>query len=147
MLEISSEHIWLNQQFGSWKEAIQQISEQLLEKGVIQKEYIDAMVARQEAASVYIGNFVALPHGKAKDEQIVEEGIFLFQVPDGVDFGIDEEKKVATILFAVIMRENQQLTSLQELAFFCSDVDQVMALSDAQTVEEIQQILKQAEEF
>lgn len=90
---------------------------------------------------------MALPHGKAKDEQIVEEGIFLFQVPDGVDFGIDEEKKVATILFAVIMRENQQLTSLQELAFFCSDVDQVMALSDAQTVEEIQQILKQAEEF
>ncbi|SFL73365.1 Phosphoenolpyruvate-dependent sugar phosphotransferase system, EIIA 2 [Enterococcus mundtii] len=71
----------------------------------------------------------------------------MFQVPDGVDFGIDEEKKVATILFAVIMRENQQLTSLQELAFFCSDVDQVMALSDAQTVEEIQQILKQAEEF
>ena len=51
------------------------------------------MVARQEATSVYIGNFVALPHGKAKDEQIVEEGIFLFQVPDGVDFGIDEEKK------------------------------------------------------
>lgn len=73
--------------------------------------------------------------------------VFLFQVPDGVDFGIDEEKKIATILFAVIMRENQQLTSLQELAFFCSDVDQVMALSDAQTVEEIQQILKQAEEF
>ncbi|SFL73344.1 Phosphoenolpyruvate-dependent sugar phosphotransferase system, EIIA 2 [Enterococcus mundtii] len=46
MLEISSEHIWLNQQFGSWQEAIQQIGEQLLEKGVIQKEYIDAMVAR-----------------------------------------------------------------------------------------------------
>ena len=36
---------------------------------------------------VYIRNFVALPHGTTKDEEVVEEGgLFSPEVPDGVDF-------------------------------------------------------------
>ena len=58
----------------------------------------------------------------------------------GVDFGTKEQPKIATILFVVVLKE-QQLAVLQEIAFFCSDMQNVRALSDAESVEEIQQIL------
>ncbi|MGM9903242.1 hypothetical protein A5844_001960 [Enterococcus sp. 10A9_DIV0425] len=148
MIEISNESIWLNQSFDSWEQALNKIGEILREAGYITKEYIASMIDRQKLASVYIGNFVALPHALAKDEHIIKENIFLFQVPDGVDFGAEEEEReVATILFVVVLKEKHQLENLQELAFLCSDVDQVMALSDAQTVDEIQIILKKAADF
>ena len=38
----------------------------------IKPAYIQSMIERQEKASVYIGNFVAL-HGTDKDEEVVEE--------------------------------------------------------------------------
>ncbi len=72
----------------------------------IKPAYIQSMIERQEKASVYIGNFVALPHGTDKDEEVVEEGIYLVQVPDGVDFGTKEEPKIATLLFVVALKKN-----------------------------------------
>lgn len=96
---------------------------------------------RHQKTGVYIGNFVALPHAEEEAQQwIKEEGLFLIQVPDGVDFGTKEQPKIATILFVVVLKE-QQLAVLQEIAFFCSDMQNVRALSDAESVEEIQQIL------
>ncbi len=45
-----------------------------------------------QKTGVYIGNFVALPHGEEEAQQwIKEEGLFLIQVPDGVDFGTKEQ--------------------------------------------------------
>ena len=99
------------------------------------------MIERQEKASVYIGNFVALPHGTDKDEEVVEEGIYLVQVPDGVDFGTKEEPKIATLLFVVALKRTS-VSGAPRFSLFCSDIDQVMALSDAETIEEVQMIFE-----
>ena len=114
----------------------------MTQQGGIKAAYIQSMIERQEKSSVYIGNFVALPHGTDKDEEVIEEGIYLVQVPDGVDFGTKEEPKIATLLFVVALKREHQLAVLQDLAFFCSDIDQVMALSDAETIEEVQMIFE-----
>ncbi|NGV92665.1 PTS sugar transporter subunit IIA, partial [Staphylococcus aureus] len=108
-----------------WKEALTEIGQWMTQQGGIKPAYIQSMIERQEKASVYIGNFVALPHGTDKDEEVVEEGIYLVQVPDGVDFGTKEEPKIATLLFVVALKKEHQLAVLQDLAFFCSDIDQV----------------------
>lgn len=46
-----------------------------------------------------------------------------------------------TLICSGFKREHQ-LAVLQDLAFFCSDIDQVMALSDAETIEEVQMIFE-----
>ena len=69
-----------------------------------------------------------------------EEAICLIQVPDGVDFGTGTEPQVATVLFVVALKE-KQLEVLQDIAFFCSDIDNVMALSDAKDLQAVQNIL------
>lgn len=98
--------------------------------GLIKEEYIESMLVRQDKLSVYIGNFVALPHGEVQDEFILEEGIFVTQVPDGIDFSNTEQKQIATIIISVALRKESQLRILQELAFFCSDIENVRKLSD-----------------
>ncbi|HDG6620553.1 PTS sugar transporter subunit IIA [Enterococcus faecium] len=142
MIQLPAEKILLDQSYQNWKEALTEIGQWMTQQGGIKPAYIQSMIERQEKASVYIGNFVALPHGTDKDEEVVEEGIYLVQVPDGVDFGTKEEPKIATLLFVVALKKGHQLAVLQDLAFFCSDIDQVMALSDAETIEEVQMIFE-----
>lgn len=37
------------------------------------------MYQRQQKVSVYISNFVALPHAEGQDEQVLKEGFALFK--------------------------------------------------------------------
>lgn len=142
MIQLPAEKILLDQSYQNWKEALTEIGQWMTQQGGIKAAYIQSMIERQEKSSVYIGNFVALPHGTDKDEEVIEEGIYLVQVPDGVDFGTKEEPKIATLLFVVALKREHQLAVLQDLAFFCPDIDQVMALSDAETIEEVQMIFE-----
>lgn len=142
MIDVKPEGILLNQHFQTAKEAIIAAGELLVAQGLVEEPYIQAMLARQEKVSVYVGNFVALPHGDIAGRQwIKKEGICVLQVPDGVNFGTEKEPKLVTILFAVALKE-KQLALLQELAFFCSEIDNVMALSDSKTAAEIVEILR-----
>jgi len=142
MIVLEKENILLNQSYENAQAAIEAAGKLLLKNGYVDKGYIQSMQERQKNLSVYIGNFTALPHGK-DDEFIKKDGIVLLQVPDGVDFGHENKRQLATIIFAVALKGEAQLTNLQELAFFCSDIEKVMALADAQSVEEVQEILQE----
>ena len=140
-MDIPAEYILLDQRFQNAEEALHEIGVFLVEQKMVHPQYINSLIQRHKKYGVYIGNFVALPHGeKDADKWIIEEGICLVQVPDGVDFGDTTESKVATVLFVVVLKE-RQLSYLQEIAFFCSDIQNVKLLSDAATIEEVQKIL------
>ncbi|OQO81133.1 PTS mannitol transporter subunit IIA [Enterococcus gallinarum] len=141
MVDIPATHILLDQRFQSAEEALHEIGTFLVDQKMVQPQYINSLIQRHKKYGVYIGNFVALPHGEEEaDKWINEEGICLVQVPDGVDFGDAKESKVTTILFVVVLKE-KQLSCLQEIAFFCSDIQNIKLLSDAATIEEVQKIL------
>ncbi|OTN77990.1 hypothetical protein A5886_003091 [Enterococcus sp. 8G7_MSG3316] len=138
---IPIERIMVNQQFANAEMALKKIGTYLVQQQIVAEPYVDSLLRRQQQYGVYIGNFVALPHAEEQAQQwIIDEGVFLFQVPDGVDFGTTAEAKIATILFVVVLKE-KQLSFLQEIAFFCSDIQNVRLLSDAVTPQQIQQIL------
>lgn len=144
MFNLAEANILLNQSFPDAQTAILEIGKQLVAKGKIEAAYVDSMCARQEQLSVHIGNYIAIPHGKENSQQwIKEEGITMVQVPDGVNFGTNEEPKIATILFFVYVTD-EKLAALQEIAFLGVDIEQVMALSDAQTIEEVRILLNES---
>ncbi|MFZ2434836.1 MAG: PTS sugar transporter subunit IIA, partial [Trichococcus flocculiformis] len=58
-------------------------------------------------------------------------------VPDGVDFGDEQEEKVATVLFGIAGVGDDHLELIQKIALYCSDVDNVVTLADALTKDEI----------
>ena len=63
MQSLPFDMIELNRSFKTKEEAIRYCGQKLVEAGCVDEEYIDAMVERDNMLSVYMGNFIAIPHG------------------------------------------------------------------------------------
>lgn len=120
-------------------EAIEIVGNILLREGKVQDSYIDAMKAREDMLTTYIGNGVAIPHGvgEAKDT-IIESGIAVAQFPKGVDFG---EGNMAYIVVGIAGKDNDHLNILANIATVCEDKVQVEKLVKAKTPKEIYDML------
>lgn len=139
-MELQKELIKLNQYFQSKEEAIEFCGNLLVDGGFVEVDYIPAMIERDKDISVYMGNFIAIPHGTEAAKKLVKKtGITIVQVPRGVNFGDENDPKIATVLFGIAGVGNEHLDLIQKISIFCADVDNVVKLADAQSVEEILQ--------
>ena len=66
-----------------------------------------------------------------------KSGICIVQVPEGVNFGTDEDEKIVTVLFGIAGIGEDHLQLVQQIALFCSDIDNVVELADALSKEEV----------
>lgn len=145
-MELKKEMILLNQQFNTKEEAIKASGKLLVDNECVDSEYIDSMLERNEMVSVYMGNFIAIPHGTDESKKYVKKsGISILQVPKGVQFGKDDTEDVAMIIFGIAGVENEHLDILQKIAIFCSDIENVIKLADAKSSEEIISYLEEVE--
>lgn len=145
-MEFEKSLIKLNQQFTNKEEAIRYCGQLLADGGYVNPNYIDAMVRRDQELSVYMGNFIAIPHGTddAKKE-VLKTGVTVVQVPKGVNFGTEEDPQIATVLFGIAGLGNEHLELIQKISIFCADVDNVVKLADAQSQDEIIRLLNSVE--
>lgn len=141
-MQLEKELIRLNQSFDSKEEAIRYCGNLLKDGGYVNSSYVDAMIARNEELSVYMGNFIAIPHGTddAKKE-VLKSGITVVQVPKGVNFGTAENPQIATVLFGIAGIGDEHLDMIQKISIFCADVDNVVKLADAQTEDDVIRLL------
>ncbi len=138
MQSLPFDMIELNRSFKTKEEAIRYCGQKLVEAGCVDEEYIDAMVERDNMLSVYMGNFIAIPHGTDEAKKYVKKsGICVVQVPDGVNFGTEEEEKITTVLFGIAGVGDEHLQLVQQIALYCSDMDNVVQLADALSKEEV----------
>ncbi|WP_214829766.1 PTS sugar transporter subunit IIA [Exiguobacterium algae] len=131
---IQTEMIRLNQSFATTAEAITAAGEVLQDAGCVTPEYVEAMHERQALANVYIGNYVAIPHGtEAAKSAVQKTGISFLQVPDGVDFG----GQTAKLVIGIAGVNDEHLDLLSQIAILCSDEANVERLVQAKSKEEI----------
>lgn len=129
---LEKEMIFLNQSFENKEAAIRFCGEQLVASGCVDEAYIDAMFEREALLSVYMGNFIAIPHGTDEAKKHVKKtGIVIVQVPGGVNFGTAEDEKIVTVLFGIAGVGDEHLQLVQQIALYCSDIDNVADLADA----------------
>ena len=87
----------------------------LVEAGHVNEAYVDAMVQRDADLSVYMGNFIAIPHGTdAAKKEVNSSGVAIVQVPRGVNFGTQEDPKVVTVLFGIAGLGDEHLEIIQK---------------------------------
>ncbi|MBF0805703.1 MULTISPECIES: PTS sugar transporter subunit IIA [unclassified Streptococcus] len=142
-MELQNQLIHLNQSFANKDDAIRYCGRQLVNAGHVQEAYIEAMIQRNEDLSVYMGNFIAIPHGTdTAKKEVLSSGITIVQVPGGVNFGTEEDPQIATILFGIAGLGDDHLEMIQKISIFCADVDNVVKLADAQSAEEIRKLLE-----
>lgn len=95
MQSLPFDMIELNRSFKTKEEAIRYCGQKLVEAGCVDEEYIDAMVERDNMLSVYMGNFIAIPHGTDEAKKYVKKsGICVVQVPDGVNLVRKKKKRL-----------------------------------------------------
>lgn len=142
-MELQENMIKLNQDFTNRDLAIRAAGQLLVAGGCVDPGYIDSMIARNNDVSTYMGNFVAIPHGTDEGKKHIKEtGISIVQVPMGVDFSDDDNEQLVTVVFGISGRNNEHLELLSQIALFCSDVSNVAKLADAQSAQEIIDLLK-----
>lgn len=145
-MKLEKHLIKLNEQFSDKEEAIRFCGKVLYEGGFVKEDYIEAMITRNEELSVYMGNFIAIPHGTdAAKKDVLKSGITVVQVPKGVDFGSEDNPQVATVLFGIAGIGDEHLEIIQKISIFCADVDNVIKLADAQSEEEVIHLLDSVE--
>jgi PTS system mannitol-specific IIC component len=132
------EGILLNQEIATKDQAIRMAGELLVKNGYVKEEYIEEMLKREEISTTYIGNDIAIPHGteNAKNE-VLESGISVIQVPNGVDFNGEK----ARVIFGIAGKDNTHLEILSNIAILCSDMENVEKIVAAKSKDEILALL------
>ena len=138
-MELKTKNILLDQSFSTKEDAIKAVGKLLVEDGSVEECYIDSMLAREQVVTTHMGNFVAIPHGTDEGKEFVKAtSITIAQVPQGVNFAPGEsEEKMAMMIFGIAGVGNEHLDVLSKIAVFCSDVENVVRLANANTAEEI----------
>jgi phosphocarrier protein FPr len=101
------------------KDAIRKAGELLVKTGCVQPGYINGMLAREETMSTYIGNGVSIPHGEFDNrEDILQTGISVLQVPEGVEW---EDGEKAYLIIGIAAQSDEHIGVLAKLADVIDD--------------------------
>lgn len=102
-------------------DAIRQAGELLVSSGCVRPQYVEGMLAREETMSTYLGNGVSIPHGQFDNrEDILQTGISVLQVPDGVEWEDDEK---AYLVIGIAASSDEHIGVLASLAEVIDDED------------------------
>ena len=128
----------MNERFDSKYDAIRMAGELLVKGGYVSEHYVEEMIKREDLSTTYIGNDIAIPHGtESAKNDVLESGISVIQVPEGVDFNGEK----ARVVFGIAGKDNTHLEILSNIAIFCSDMDNVEKIVAAKNEEEIMTLL------
>lgn len=146
-MDLEKDMIRLNQHVATKEEAIRLAGKLLVDSGDVEPEYVESMIARNDDVSTYMGNFIAIPHGTEDGKKFIKKtGISVVQIPMGVDFSEDSQNEnVVTVVFGIAGLNGEHLNLLSQIALFCSDVNNVVKLADAQSEQEIINLLKEVD--
>ncbi|HHW7567618.1 TPA: PTS mannitol transporter subunit IICBA [Mannheimia haemolytica] len=140
-LKLQAAQVFLGLQANSKEEAIRFAGEQLVKAGFVQPSYVDAMFAREQMVSTYLGEGLAVPHGTsdAKDS-VLKTGIVVCQYPNGVRF-TDEEDGVAKLVVGIAAKGNDHIQILSAITNALDDEQAMKTLTQTNNIDEVLALL------
>ncbi len=101
MIQLTKDHVQLHVQAANKEDAIRQAGRVLVDNSNIAPGYVESMLGRELQANTYLGNGIAIPHGMAKDRELIRRtGIAVVQVPDGVTWNPGETVRLIVAIAA-----------------------------------------------
>lgn len=141
LFRLTADNVFLGQHADHKEQAIRFAGEQLVKRGYVQTEYVQAMLDREKLTSTYLGESIAIPHGtiEAKD-RVLRTGVVFCQYPDGVRFG-DEEENIARLVIGIAARNNEHIQVITSLTNALDDEAVIARLSQTTDVQEVLELL------
>lgn len=138
----SNENIFINVSVGSQNEAIEKAGQALVDSGAVTENYIQAMKDREDVVSTFMGNGLAIPHGTEEAKgNVIQSGLTLLQIPEGVDWNGEEVK----IVVGIAGKDGEHLDLLSKIAITFSEEENVERIINAKSADEIKQVFEEAD--
>lgn len=97
----------------NWDEALKLAAKPLIEKGIVEPRYVDALVANKDRDPyIIIGPGLAIPHA-APEEGVIQTGMSLLQLKTPVHFSEEEQIRVLVVIAA--KDKHQHIRALRQL--------------------------------
>lgn len=135
-LTVLPEQVELNVQVKDKNGILELVSQKMSSLGLVNGNYFDALVAREEKVSTYLINGVAIPHGvnEAKD-QVQQTGVVVLQIPEGIVW--NEKGEIVKLVVGIAAKGSEHLGLLQRLTEVVMDEELSQSLSKTSNPDEI----------
>jgi mannitol/fructose-specific phosphotransferase system IIA component (Ntr-type) len=139
--------ISLGKHAANWQEAVDLAGQLLVDSEAAEKEYVPAMIRTTEELGPYavIAPGVAIPHARPEDGA-KKVGLGLAILAEPVEFGSKENDPVDLVFGFSTTDSEAHLELIQALADFIEKEENCQALRDAETVEEVLEIIERSSE-
>ncbi len=135
---LTPELVEIDIQVSSWQEAILAAGKLLVDSGMAEERYPDAMirVAREFGPYIVVAPGIALPHARPEDGAI-KSSIAVVRLKDPVNFGNEDNDPVFLVAALVAIDHEQHIQGLAELANMLGDDDCINMMKMAETKQEL----------
>lgn len=125
-----------------WQQALDDCAAPLLATGVITPAYTEAIRAQHRQLGPYyvLAPGLAMPHARP-EEGANAVGLSLLKLQKGVAFGADDFDPVDVIIMLAAPDKNSHIEAIAALAELFSSDEAMAELHQAQSVEDIKQII------
>jgi multiphosphoryl transfer protein len=135
MLVMTARDIRLGIDIASKEAAIRAVGEILISSDSIEPEYVESMLAREKTATTYLGNGLAIPHGRPQDAaRIKQTRVAVLQIPKGVEW---QNGKIAHLVFGIAAKSDEHIGLLRRLTGIVGDAELAWKLANTTDPEEI----------
>ncbi|RKD31217.1 PTS sugar transporter subunit IIA [Thermohalobacter berrensis] len=126
-----------------WKEAIFKGCEILLDKGYIEKKYIDSIIKNIEENGPYIviTKGVAFPHSKPEDG-VNHLAMSLVTLKEPVYFGHEQNDPVRLVITLAAVDSNTHLSALSKFISLLRSSEDIEKIINSKTKEEVIKIIE-----
>lgn len=140
---INNNMVKLQQEVGSWEEAIQLCGALFEKNGIANSEYTQAMIdsAKNNGAYIVITPHIAMPHAKS-EFGVQKTGVAILSLKTPVNFGHEEHDPVS-LVFALAAKTHEDLEqTLGIMLQLFSDQETIEKINTCQTIKEFQMIVE-----
>lgn len=114
MIELTSKEIRLREPARNKEEAIRAAGRVLVEGGYIEAGYVQSMLGRETQANTYLGNGIAIPHGKADGRHMIRRtGVAVVQLAKGVEWN---RGQIVRLVVGIAAKSDEHLELLSALS-------------------------------
>lgn len=143
MDNIDEKMILFKSKFETAEEGIIAAGKVLFEQGYAEEKYIDSMVNNfiENGSYFVLAPGLAIPHGRPEDG-VLRTGMSVVILKEGIEFGNESNDPVRVILGLAAKDNDEHLLFMSKLAKVLNKEDIVLKLAEAETKEEVIDLLK-----
>lgn len=117
------------------EDAIVKVAEVLAQNGCIHPDYANSMLARELQANTFLGNGIAIPHGKPENRDLIfRTGVAVLQLTEGVEWNPGQSVRVVV---GIAAKSDEHLSILAALTDVLDDPARAEQLAQTEDPEDI----------